>query len=233
MTVGVLGGMGPEATIDFLQKVVSYTPARVDQDHLRLLIDNNPKVPNRQAAILHEGENPGPILASMAKGLETQGADFLVAPCNSADAFLDHVRNAVSIPVISIVDVTASRAAAGGFARVGILATDGCLAAGSYQSALEDRGLRWLVPQSSHEARLMRAIAAIKAGEKTSPIHQELIEVASALVERGAEAIISGCTEIPLLLTSRDLPVEILSSTDVLAQTVVKVATGRVMISSL
>ncbi len=83
-TVGVLGGMGPDATVDFMAKVIALTPATKDQDHIRMIIDHNPKVPNRQTAILDNGEDPGPDLAATATRLDTAGADFLVIPCNTA-----------------------------------------------------------------------------------------------------------------------------------------------------
>jgi aspartate racemase len=105
-TVGVLGGMGPEATVDFMAKVIAFTPAEKDQDHVHMLVDNNPKVPNRQAAILADGVDPRPELAAMAARLEASGADFLVIPCNTAYVFRDAVNEAVGIPLISIIDVT-------------------------------------------------------------------------------------------------------------------------------
>jgi aspartate racemase len=102
LTAGVLGGMGPDATVDFMAKVIAATSAETDQDHARMLVDHNPKVPNRQAALLANGEDPGPAMAAMAKGLQDAGADFLVMPCNTAHAFARDIRDAVSIPLISI-----------------------------------------------------------------------------------------------------------------------------------
>ena len=102
-TVGVLGGMGPDATVDFMARVIALTEADRDQDHVRMLIDHNPHVPNRQKAILAEGEDPGPVLAEMAARLEANGADFLVIPCNTAYAFEDAILAATSIPLISNV----------------------------------------------------------------------------------------------------------------------------------
>jgi len=115
--VGVIGGMGPDATVDFMSRVIAFTEATRDQDHVRMLVDNNPAVPCRQEALLRDGKDPGPVLAGMARGLETAGADFLVMPCNTAHAFADVVRDAVSIPLLSIVDTTV--AACHGHAAVG------------------------------------------------------------------------------------------------------------------
>ena len=129
-TVGVLGGMGPEATVDFMAKVIALTDARRDQDHVRMLVDHNPQVPNRQDAILGDGEDPGPVLADMAADLEASGADFLVIPCNTAYVFEDAILAATHIPLISIVGEGLSRKkgiAARCFSAVaGWISTFGC-----------------------------------------------------------------------------------------------------------
>src|SRR5210317_2431954 len=106
LTAGVLGGMGPDATVDFMAKVIAATSAETDQDHARMLVDHNPKVPNRQAALLGNGEDPGPVLAAMAKGLQEAGADFLVMPCNTAHVFEQSIISAVDIPLVSIITET-------------------------------------------------------------------------------------------------------------------------------
>ena len=122
LAVGVLGGMGPEATVDFMTRVLAATPARVDQEHIRMLVDHNPGIPDRHAAIAGTGPDIGPELAAMARGLEAAGADFLVMVCNTAHAYTEAIRTAVSIPFVSIVDVVmaavAERPAGGGAAAV-------------------------------------------------------------------------------------------------------------------
>ncbi len=153
--VGVIGGMGPDATVDFMSSVIAFTDAAQDQDHVRMLVDNNPAVPCRQQALLGNGEDPGPVMARMARGLEAAGADFLVMPCNTAHAFADAVRSAASIPLLSIVDVTV--AACSGHALVGMLATRGCLEARVYQDAFA----------STDE--LARATADICTGQRELP----------------------------------------------------------------
>jgi aspartate racemase len=102
--------MGPEATVDFMAKVIALTNASCDQDHVRMLVDHNPHVPNRQDAILHGGEDPGPVLADMAADLEANGADFLVIPCNTAYAFEDAILAATHVPLISIIGVSIAAA---------------------------------------------------------------------------------------------------------------------------
>ena len=221
-TVGVLGGMGPDATVDFLSKVVRATPAEKDQDHLRILVDNNPQVPNRQDALLRGGEDPGPVLAAMARGLETSGADFLVMPCNTAHAFKDAIVAAVDIPLLSIIDVSVE--ACSGAAAIGLLATDGCLASGVFQDALARREIRTILPDAPETSALMDLITRIKAGKPGADVASGMLALAEALVARGADAIIAGCTEIPLVLTPEKLDVPFVSSTDALAAATVAMA---------
>ena len=110
-TVGILGGMGPDATIDLMARVIRTTPAEDDADHIRMLVDNNPKVPSRIKAIIEgTGESPAPCLAAMAQGLEKQGADFLVMPCNTAHFYFDEIAGSVSIPFVNLIDLTVAAA---------------------------------------------------------------------------------------------------------------------------
>jgi aspartate racemase len=225
---GVLGGMGPDATVDFMAKVIAQTTATCDQDHVRMLVDHNPHVPNRQEAILAGGEDPGPALAAMAAGLEARGADFLVIPCNTAYVFEDAVLEATSIPLISIIteSVAAVTDAVPGATSVGLLATDGCLRAGIYQAGIEAAGMTAVLPTAAELDEIMALIFAIKAGRQDKETAVAMGHLAAALVARGADAIIAGCTEIPLVLGERDVSVPLLSSTDVLALKTVKLATG-------
>lgn len=226
--MGVLGGMGPEATVDFMSRVIALTPGEKDQDHVRMLVDHNPKVPNRQAAILANGQDPGPALALMAQGLQEAGADFLVVPCNTAYVFQDAIETATTIPLISIIDVTieAISEARPDASRVGILATDGCLRAGVYQKSLADAGLQVVLPTDEELTELMRLVSGVKAGIKGGPVSEAMRALADALVVRGADVIIAGCTEIPLILDAAMLNVPLISSTDMLAQKTVRLACG-------
>lgn len=223
--VGVIGGMGPDATVDFMSRVIASTEATRDQEHVRMLVDNNPAVPCRQQALLGDGENPGPVLAGMARGLEAAGADFLVMPCNTAHAFADAVRDAVSIPLLSIVDVTV--AACRGHAAVGMLATRGCLEARVYQGALAAVGSEMVVPDEAEFAELMELIFAIKAGDRSSAIGERMRVLAEALVKRGATVIVGGCTEITLVLYDSMLNVPLVSTTDELAKATADICTGQ------
>lgn len=226
LTVGVLGGMGPEATIDFMADVLQLTRAGRDQDHIHLIVDQNPKVPNRQEAIRGGGDEVGPALAAMARRLQAAGADFLVMPCNSAHAFEDSIRNAATVPFVSIIEVCvqALQEACGGGKRIALMATDGLVATGLYQRALKSAGFDVLLPDGPEQERLMVLIHRIKGGDKQRDVARKMAELARSLADRGAEVVLAACTEIPLVLEAQDLPVPLVSSTTALARRTVALA---------
>lgn len=225
LTVGVLGGMGPEATVDFMAQVLAATPAKEDQDHLRMLVDQNPQLLSRQLALAGKGESPGPQLAAMARGLEQGGADFLVMPCNTAHAYQADIVAATTIPLVSIIDETVAECSH--WRQIGLLATVGCLDAGVYQAAFAATGQSLLLPTADELSEFTRLVASIKLGEQGKEVASAMAALASALVDRGAEAIIAGCTEIPLVLDGSMLKAPLVSSTAVLAKSTVAFALGK------
>lgn len=234
LTVGVLGGMGPAATVDFMSKVVTLTGARTDQEHVRMLVDHNPKVPNRQQAVRSGDPGVPRLLAEMARRLEQAGADFLVMPCNSAHAFSAAVRAATAIPFVSIIDESIGeiRRLAPAARNVGVLATDGLLESGLFQQALAAAGYAPVLPDAEGLARLMTLVHRIKAGDTGGEVMQSMRERMDALIAGGAEAVIAGCTEIPLVLRAGGAPAPLVSSTDVLARRTVELATGKAPLPS-
>jgi aspartate racemase len=227
LCAGVIGGMGPDATVDFMARVLALTPASGDQDHIRLLVDQNPKIPNRQRAILGGGESPAPTLAAMAARLEASGCDFLVMPCNTAHVFLDAILAATRIPFVSIIDVTLERALGSGADRIGVLASGACIEAGVYQDAIAAAGKTPVLQTQSELADLTLLIARIKTGDRGPGVRAEMQALATGLTERGAEALILGCTEIPIVLGDADADVPLFSSSDILAETTVAIAVGN------
>ena len=162
--VGVLGGMGPLATADFYTKLVRLTPARADQDHLRVIIDSNPKIPDRTAALRGEGPDPTEALVATARGLERAGADLIAIPCNSAHAYLQAIRGSVGIPVLDIMEEVAAAAAAlvPRPRAAGLLATSGTMQARLYHRALASRGIDVVEP----------AAAAVRAALSGGPAEE-------------------------------------------------------------
>ncbi|MFO7543899.1 MAG: amino acid racemase [Trueperaceae bacterium] len=226
--IGVLGGMGPEATLDFYAKLIAATPASTDQDHLHVIIDADPSVPDRSAAIAGTGPSPGPQLAAMARRLEAAGADVLVMTCNSAHAFQDEVTAAVGIPFVSIVEesVALALAAAPGARRVGVLATTGTRDARLYADAFALHGVETLEPAGAGHDTLMRLIYRVKAGDKSDELKSAMRALADDLVSAGAQAVVAGCTEVPLVLEQHDVRVPFVSSTDALVAAAVAIGTG-------
>ncbi|ADV66034.1 aspartate/glutamate racemase family protein [Deinococcus maricopensis] len=227
-TVGVLGGLGPDATLDFFAKVLRASRAEREQDHLRLLIDNNPQVPDRNAALTGRGASPGPALAGMARGLEAAGADFLVMVCNTAHAYQADIEAAVRVPFVSLIDETvhATLRAVPGARAVGLLATTTCLDAGLYQRAFAPHGVRMIEPDAAGRARFMEVLYRIKAGDTGAAVRADMRALGLALADAGADALVAGCTEVPLVLGAADVPVPLISSTDVLVERTVQYARG-------
>ncbi len=225
--VGVLGGMGPAATVDFMATVIALTPAETDQDHVHMIVDNDPSIPERQDAILRNGADPGPAMAAMAQRLQDAGADFLVIPCNTAHAFASQVTAVVGIPLLSIIDATVS--ACDEFDTVGLLATEGCLRSGIYQLAFQKVAKILVLPNEEELREFMELIFRIKRGDRGADVAAGMLRLSNALLKRGAQAIIAGCTEIPLVLHESMLDIPLISSTGELAKQTVAYARGDVL----
>ena len=231
-TIGVLGGMGPEATVYFFGLIVARTRAGTDQDHIPVLIDCNPRVPDRTAAILGRGPSPAPALLAGARRLAGAGADFLVVPCLSAHAFLREIEPKSPVPFVSLVDETCRyvRRAMPGVGKVGLLATTGTVHSGMFDEAFRTAGAEVLVPGADGQRRLMDAIygrGGVKAGGKTGLPRRTILAVCRELVRRGAQAVIAGCTEIPLAVREEDLPVPLVEPMRIAAEACILKAGGR------
>ncbi|HOG17189.1 MAG TPA: amino acid racemase [Syntrophales bacterium] len=232
-TIGVLGGMGPEATEAFFLRVIRATKVRRDQDHLRILIDSNPKVPDRTAAIRGEGESPLPMLIEGARGLQKAGAGFIVIPCVTAHYFLEPLRRKVRIPILSIVDEVVGhvRRRMRGLRRIGLVATSGTVDTGLFQKAFGAAGIEVLLPDGrTQKNKVMAAIYGRRGVKAAGPSEESkalVVAAARALTDRGAQAVLAGCTEIPLVLKDGDLSVPVVDSLDVLARAAVREACGK------
>jgi aspartate racemase len=235
--IGILGGMGPEATLDLFAKIIANTPAAKDQDHLRVVIDSNPKVPDRTAAILHRGESPVAAMVAGVQALDRAGADFVVIPCVSAHFFLDELQREAALPIISMFDVTAEyiRLLCPHISTVGLLATTGTIQGGRFQERLKTAGFETIIPDTADQQRVMEAIYAIKGPAAVggrAEIGQTVRTIAGRLVKRGAQGVVAGCTEIPLVLQSGDLSLPVFDTLLILARAAI-VAAGRTPLQSL
>lgn len=195
--VGVIGGMGPLATVDLYRKIVEHTLADCDQAHVRTIIDSNTNIPDRTAALLSGGESPVRELQSSARLLERAGAQVLVMPCHTAHCFYDEVQAAVQVPVLNMIELTVQELKRRGVARAGLLATDGAVQSGIYQRHFEGSGIELLLPDPEGQAALMDMIySGVKAGRSDYDT-QAVRTVLDRLIDAGAQTLILGCTELP------------------------------------
>jgi aspartate racemase len=214
--VGVIGGMGPEATVDFLRRLIAAVPARDDSDHIRVLVDNNPKIPSRLAALVEKtGEDPAPVLCEMARGLEKQGADFLVVPCNTAHYFLPQIAKAVNIPLLDMVALSIAKLAALSPkpAKIGILATPAVRLVGLYETRLREAGMQAAFPDAANEAKLLEVIRTVKANAILEQHHHDYAEVARSLA---VDALLIACTELSVLGAPKEISKPSIDALDVL-----------------
>ncbi|HSF97224.1 MAG TPA: amino acid racemase [Ornithinibacter sp.] len=197
---GVLGGLGPAATVHFMHRVVELTDARNDQEHVDLIVWQHGSIPDRTAYLLGHGESPEPSLVADVVALERAGAHFVAVPCNTAVVWLEQMRAAVGIEVLDTVgeSVSAAQRAVPGLARLGVLATDGTLLGGTYSAAAASVGIDLIVPDPDVQREVMAIVYdGVKAG---MPVSRSRFD---AVVEHvrglGAEAVVLGCTELSVL----------------------------------
>ena len=230
--VGILGGMGPEATIDIFTDIVKQTNAKNDNDHLRIIIDNNPKLPSRQDAILKGSENPGPAMALTAKNIEKAGADFIILGANTAHYFYNYVKEAVDIPVLHIIGETVLETVntIKNIKKVGVLATKGAMKTGMFQDAFNEYGIAVIdVPEEINDL-IHTAVFSFRS-EGLNDKNKEMMENAAAfLIENGAQAIIMGCTEIPLILDAQKVSVKLINPNTIIADVAVKYAKNKIQV---
>ena len=227
--MGVLGGMGPEATLAFYARLIAATPAAKDQDHLQVILNSNPRIPDRTAAVLGEGPSPVPAMIESLGALARAGASFVVIPCVSAHIFIDELWRASPLPVISILDVVAEAIAAhpAGLRRVALLATSGTLRAGVFERRLKASGVDVLRPDEADQRIVSASIYGVKAGATTAQrrtIAADLQGVTDRLIARSAQGVVLGCTEIPLVFPAASAGVPVFDSLKLLAEAAVAAA---------
>jgi aspartate racemase len=230
--IGILGGMGPEATLDCFGKIIKSTPAKTDHEHLRVVIDSNPGIPDRIAAILGRGESPVPALVAGCRALERAGADFIIIPCVTVHFFFPEIQAQAQLPILSILDAIAEavRRKLPEIKTVGLMGTKATIKAGFVQKRLAQDNITTVFPDGAAQAKILDAIKDIKdvfSSRTRSEISTDLIEAARSLIDakpEGAEAIIAGCTEIPLALSQEHLPVPYFDSLDILARAAIRYA---------
>lgn len=226
-TIGIIGGMGPLATVDIMSKIIHCTAAACDQEHIPLLVYSDTAIPDRTAAILLGGEDPVPELRRAAQTLEKAGAHILVMACNTAHYFYDRICETLSVPLLHMPLETAAHAVRSGIKQAALLATDGTVASGIYDHAFEKAGVKLLKPNAREQALVMDISYGLKAGLENLPV-DTMQEALNRLAQEGAESFILGCTELPLIFEKYRLQVPaILDPTEITARHAVQLAGGK------
>jgi aspartate racemase len=231
--VGVIGGMGPQATIDLFQKIVDLTPATKDQDHVRMIIYNNSLIPDRTGAILGMGLSPLSAMIESGKALINAGAEILAMPCNTAHYFISSLKDELGVPFIHMLEEVACfiRTELGPIDAIGLLATDGTITSKVYHKVFEEYGINILVPHDT-EQRIVMDVIYGKAGVKAGIVSKEQSHALKSIIEdlkiSGAQTIIAGCTELPCVLERFPIytGIPIISSTAVLASAIIREGLG-------
>lgn len=222
-SVGILGGMGPEATILLMQKIVAAVPARDDADHVPLIVHQNSQVPSRIAALIEgTGADPGPVLSRMARDLASAGAQALAMPCNTAHHYAPVIRAATSLPFLDMVDLTAATLKAHGARRVGLLASPATRLAGVFDAPFAAHGLASVT--LADDGELLTIIRAVKAGEASTRLAPRLADQAEDLLHQGADHLLVACTELSLMTDALPTGAPHTDSLDCLTEAVVSFA---------
>ncbi len=220
--LGILGGLGPMATVYFYELLTMHTKAERDQDHIDVIINSRATTPDRTAYILGESdENPFDIMADDARRLVTFGADVLAIPCNTAHYFYDRLNETIPVPILNMVEETVLRAKAGGCRKVGILATAGTVKARTYQRVCDALGVACEVPDEKHQKLVMDVIYGdIKTGRPADM--EKFLAAAHDLRAKGCGRFILGCTELSLVKRAERLGPEYIDSMEVLAENAIR-----------
>lgn len=234
--IGLIGGLGPAATVDLYDKIVKATPAKNDQEHFKLVVEQNPQIPDRTACLLKGGVDPTLAMYGCARRLQKDGCDAVIVPCNTAHAFVPYLERHLDIPFINMQVATMEeiKAKLGDKARIGLLATSGTVQTGIYSEKAKALNLPLFVPDEKHQELVMAAIygpLGAKAGYTDGQCHDDLCAAAEYLVKTyDCNCLILGCTELPLILHECDdfecagKTVSLVDPTSALARKVARIA---------
>lgn len=223
LVVGVLGGMGPLATVDFFHLLVKLTPADKDWNHLHIVVDDNPRLPSRSRAILFDEASPAPYLLAGARRLAAMGAGVIAVPCNSAAHFLDGARQALAIPILDPVVATAAAIRKQNMRRPLVLGGMVTHRADLYGKALAPQIVP-VRPTDEEQDVVAVLIESLKQGDTSADVVARTRTLIAAGIARGADAVILGCTEFGLIADTLDAPVPIFNSNQLLAELTIEVA---------
>jgi len=230
--IGIIGGMGPAATSDVFRRILQLTSVEKDQEHIHIIIDNNPKIPDRSQAIFGKGESPVPAMIESGKMLQTAKADFIIIPCNTAHFFYDELKGHLRIPMVHMIREVAKKIHKEfpNVRKAGLLSTRGTIKAGLYQKELIGFDIEMIKPDERVQDMVTEAIygrEGIKSGYLQGKSKKLIYNAIDNLINNGAELIIGGCTEIPLVVDSETVPLPFINSNQVLAEAAVSIVKGN------
>lgn len=228
--VGIMGGMGPEATIDLFARIVEETHAKHDEEHLRIIIDNNPKMPSRQDAIMNGGESPVPAMIATAENLKRAGADFIIIGANTAHYFFDEVAAGVDIPFLHIINeaVKETIKQVPNIKKVGVLATTAAMKTKLYEKCCSKFNVEVVNIPSEIQDKIHSSIFKFKYEGLTQDVLNMMMEGVTYLEQNGAQALIMGCTEIPVILKGQQFNLPLIDPNDVIAKVAVATAKNQI-----
>lgn len=218
---GIIGGLGPMATVYLMQLIVEMTDAKEDQDHIEILLHSKPAIPDRTQFLVGKStENPIKEIVEVGIGLKNNGADFIAIPCITAHSFWDVLHEKIGCPMINAVDETVEYLKKKDYKKVGIMATDGTVKCSIFQDSLTKYGMEYVLPEAESQELVMDLIYKdIKAGKKVN--FDYFLAISDELKKQGAEVIILGCTELSLIKRDYDLPAGYIDVLDILAWKIV------------
>jgi aspartate racemase len=223
--LGILGGMGPAASAEFVTRLIEQTPAACDQEHIPFVLWNEPRTPDRSTSMRAGNDDPLPYLKEGILSLKSMGCDTIVIPCNSAHYWYDKMTE-LGVPIVHIVDSVVDELKTLDVDNqiIGVMGTQGTIEFGIYQQHLEKQGWKCIIPDRAEmDFFVQPAIDFIKAG-KIAESQLLLMQVIHSLIDRGAQAIVLGCTELPLSIgINSEQGVPIVNSIDSLVRSVLRI----------
>lgn len=228
--IGILGGIGPWATLEMFKRFLEAVPAKRDQDYPRLIIYCNSKIPDRNKSIFGERESSIPALQETAQALEGAGADFIVIGSNGTHYYYDEIQKSVKIPVFNMIEETVNvlRTHHSKSKKFGLIAATCTVSKGIYQKYFTNTDQSLVTPNDKLQRKVLDAIYEVKIG-KLDTSKQSFIEVSKSLIDQGAEGIICGCTEVSVALHEGDINVPVIDPMQIAAEKAIEIAQSRSM----
>jgi aspartate racemase len=217
--VGIIGGMGPEATLNFFKKVIEFTDAKSDQEHVSMVIDNNTKIQDRSLFILNGGPNPKEELIGTAKKLQNYGAEIIAMPCNTAHFFYEDIKSSIDIPIINMIEETANHILKEKKnKKIVLLSTEGTYKSKIYEKVFEKKNLDLIIPSKNHRKQIMELIYKVKKNEK---INYSKVNEILKQIKVSDEIFLLGCTELPIIFQNQKISEEYIDTVEILAKEVI------------